>query len=119
MAQKSKETLQVETIHVAADKGYDDKVEIEQCLFNGIIPHVGFKNDKTEHLMIMDYEEATITEQERASTKPQDIERCLKAGVLPNYYEHTILGIEVQEQTSSAVLLVMRMTRLPAQWDVS
>jgi len=98
MAQKSKETLQVETIHVAADKGYDDKDEIEQCLFNGIIPHVGFKNAKNERLIVINYEEATITEQERASTKPQDIERCLKAGVLPNYYEHTILDIEVQEQ---------------------
>lgn len=98
MAQKSKEILQVETIHVAADKGYDDKEELEQCLFNGIIPHVGFKNDKDERLIVIDYEEATITEQERKSTKAQDIGRCLKAGVLPNYYEHTILDIEVQEQ---------------------
>lgn len=74
-AQKSKEILEVETIHVGADKGYDDKSEIEQCIFNGIIPHVGFKNDKTERLIVMDYEEAAITEEDRASTKPQDIGR--------------------------------------------
>lgn len=97
-AQKSKEILEVETIHVGADKGYDDKDEIEQCIFNGIIPHVGFKNDKTERLIVMDYEEAAITEEEHASAKPQDIDRCLKAGVLPTFYEHTIMSIEVQEQ---------------------
>jgi len=98
VAQKSKEILEVETIHVGADKGYDDKDEIEQCIFNGIIPHVGFKNDKTERLLVMDYEEATITEEDRSSTKPEDIERCLKAGVLSKFYEHTIMEIEVQEQ---------------------
>lgn len=46
----------------------------------------------------MDYEEATITEEDRSSTKPEDIERCLKAGVLSKFYEHTIMEIEVQEQ---------------------
>lgn len=49
---------------------------------------MGFKNDKSERLIVMDYEEAATTEQERASTKPQDIVRCLKAGVLPDYYKH-------------------------------
>jgi len=36
MAQKSKEILQVETIHVAADKGYDNKDELEQSLLMGL-----------------------------------------------------------------------------------
>jgi len=46
----------------------------------------------------MDYEEATITDQDCASTKPEDIQRCLKAGFLPAFYEHSILDIQVQEQ---------------------
>ena len=98
VAQNTKETLGVETIHVGADKGYDDQDEIEQCILSGIIPHVGFKTDKTERLLVMEYEEATITEEDRSSTNPQDIERCLKAGILPAFYEHTIMDIEVQEQ---------------------
>lgn len=98
VAQKAKETLDVETIHVGADKGYEDQDEIERCINNGVIPHVGFKNDKTERLIVIEYEEATITEKDRTSTKAQDIRRCLKAGVLPKCYEHTILDIEVQEQ---------------------
>jgi transposase len=97
-AQAAKNTLEVETIHVGADKGYDDKDEIEQCIYNGIIPHVGFKNDKTERLLFMEYEEARITEEDCASSKPEDIKRCLKAGILPKCFENTILDIEVQEQ---------------------
>jgi transposase len=99
VSEAAKKTLEVDTIHVGADKGYDDQDEIEQCIYNGIIPHVGFKNDKTERLLVMEYEGAAITEQDRASTKPVDIQRCLKAGVLPNCYENTIIDIEVQEQS--------------------
>lgn len=98
VAQNAKETLGVETIHAAADKGYDDQVEIKQCVMNGIIPHVGFKNDKDERLILLEYEEATISEKDRESTKPEDIQRCLKAGILPHCYENTIMDIEVQEQ---------------------
>ena len=58
VAQSTKETLEVETIHVAADKDYEDQDEIEQCLDNGIVPHVGFKNDKTERLLVMEYADA-------------------------------------------------------------
>src|SRR5690606_18505973 len=82
--------------HAAADKGYDDLEELKQCLLNGIIPHVGFKNDQEERLVVLDYEEAIITEEDRTSTKPEDRERCLKAGVLPTYYEGSILSLEVQ-----------------------
>lgn len=99
VAQQAKETLEVDTIHVGADKGYDDQEEIEQCIYNGIIPHVGFQNDKTERLLLLEYHEDTITEADLASTKPEDIRRCLHAGVLPNCYQNTILSIEVQEQS--------------------
>jgi transposase len=98
MAKKAKEVLGVETIHVGADKGYDDQEEIEQCIKNGIIPHVGFKIDKAERLLLMEYEETVITEEDRLSSKPGDIQRCLKAGILPKCYTNTIMDIEVQEQ---------------------
>ena len=98
LAESTMETLEVDTIHVGADKGYDDQDEIEKCIAIGIVPHVGFKTDKDERLLLMDYEEATITERDRESTKPEDIRRCLQAGVLPRFYENTILSIELQEQ---------------------
>lgn len=98
VAQAAKETLGVETIHVCGDKGYDDQDEIEKCIFSGIIPHVGFKTDKTERLFVLEYKEATITAQDRASAKPEDIRRCIQAGVLPAFYENTIMDIQVQAQ---------------------
>lgn len=97
MAQQAKETLDVATIHAEADKGYDDHEEIEACVLNGIIPHVGFQNDKEERVIVLEHEEADITEEERTSTKPEDIRRCLLAGVLPECYENTIISIETQE----------------------
>jgi hypothetical protein len=48
--------------------------------------------------MVLEYEDTSITAKERSSTKPEDIQRCLKAGVLPKCYENTIMEIEVQEQ---------------------
>ena len=52
LAQNTKEILGVGSIHVGADKGYDDQDEIETCIYNGIVPHVGFKNDKEERLLV-------------------------------------------------------------------
>ncbi|OPX90704.1 MAG: hypothetical protein A4E53_00881 [Pelotomaculum sp. PtaB.Bin104] len=59
---------------------------------------MGFRNDKTERLLFMEYEEAKITEEELSSNEPEDIKRCLNAGILPKCYENTIMDIEVQEQ---------------------
>jgi hypothetical protein len=40
----------VETIEVVADKGYESRDDIENCVMNGIIPNVAFKYDKDERL---------------------------------------------------------------------
>jgi transposase len=64
---------------------------------NGIIPNVAMKYDKKERLYAMDYDENEISEQERNSTRPQDIQKCIKAGVLPSCYQNTSIEVEVQE----------------------
>lgn len=66
---------------------------------NGIIPNVALKYDKDERLYAIDYEEAEISEEERNSTKPEDIQKCIKAGVLPTCYENTPIEVEIQEQS--------------------
>ncbi len=63
---------------------------------NGIIPNVAFKYDKAERLYNIDYEEAEIKEDIKNSTKPEDIQKCIKAGVLPACYENTVIEVEVQ-----------------------
>lgn len=65
---------------------------------NGIVPNVALKYDKEERVYSLEYEPANITEEQRNSTKPEDIHKCLYAGVLPACYEGTALSVQVQGQ---------------------
>ena len=94
---QAKELLGVETIEVTADKGYESREDIFNCLMNGIIPNVALKYDKTERIFNIAYEEAESTQEIRMSTKPEDIRKCLHAGVLPKCYQNTAISIETQE----------------------
>ena len=86
-------------VQTAIDKGYESRKDIENCVMNGIIPNVAFKYDKDERLYAIDYEENDISEAEKHSTKPEDIQKCIKAGVLPSCYENTAIEVELQEKT--------------------
>lgn len=96
MAQSAKEILEVETIETLADKGYESRKDILECVMNGIVPNVAMKYDKTERVYAIGYEEAKISEETRASTNPEDIQRCIRAGVLPKCYEGTSIEVELQ-----------------------
>ncbi|HEX3029308.1 MAG TPA: DDE transposase, partial [Clostridia bacterium] len=88
-AYRLKSSLEVETIEVVADKGYESREDILNCVMNGIVPNVALKYDKDERLYTIDYEESEITEDIKNSTKPEDIQKCIKTGVLPACYENT------------------------------
>ena len=88
--------LELESVQVIADKGYESAADIRDCLMNGIIPDVGFIQDREERVFPLDYAEQDITPEIKASTKPEDIQACLHAGVLPDCYEDTNIRIEVQ-----------------------
>lgn len=96
--QSAKEILEVETVEAVADKGYESREDILNCVMNGIVPNVALKYDKEERVYSLEYEPADITEEQRNSTKPEDIHRCLHAGVLPACYEGTALSVQVQGQ---------------------
>jgi len=96
-ASQVKETISEDVISVVADKGYDSKSEIESCVFSGIIPYVGFKNDKDERIITIPYEQRKISSTQINSTKPRDIKKCLSAGVLPSCYEDSNISVEVNE----------------------
>jgi hypothetical protein len=53
---------------------------------------------RKERLYTIDYAQSDITEEERNSTKPEDIQKCISAGVLPACYEGTCIEVELQEQ---------------------
>jgi transposase len=73
---------------------------------NGIVPNVTLKYDKGERLYTIDYEEADITDEIRNSTKPEDIQKCVRTGILPSCYENTAIEVEVQEQSELSCFLL-------------
>lgn len=100
-AAKAKELLEVEAIEAVADKGYESREDILNCVMNGTVPNVAFKYDKEERVYSLDYEPAEITEEERSSTKPENIQKCIHAGVLPRCHENTAISIEVQNENEA------------------
>jgi len=92
-----------EIIEIAADNGYKQNDDIVECLKNGIIPNVMGQTeiDENGHKIIANsydievkYTEATISDAEIQSTRPDDISKCLGAGVVPKCYEGSLTRIE-------------------------
>ena len=48
VAENTKKALGAETIEVVADKGYESREDILNCVMNGIVPNVAMKYDKKE-----------------------------------------------------------------------
>ena len=106
VAQKAKKTLETSTIEVVADKGYDSRQDILKCLYNGTVPQVALKYDKTERLYNLEYKESKISEETKSSTKTEDIKKCLEAGVLPDCFEDTVVSVEVQEHNQLSCFIL-------------
>ena len=106
MAEQTKEEMGVETIEVLADKGYESRQDIEKCVMHGTVPNVGYKYDKDERIFDLEYIPNEIDEQTRCSEKPEDIQKCLHAGVIPRCYEGT--SVEVQLQRRSVMSCFIR-----------
>lgn len=105
MTEAAKEILEVKTIETVADKGYDSKEDILECVLNGTVPIVAMKYDKRERIYTMPYEEAKITEKEKESTERSTIEKCIKAGVLPQCFEGTEISVEIQKKNKLSCFL--------------
>ena len=101
-----KELMEEETVEVVADKGYESRDDIKDCIMNGIVPNVAFKYDKSERIYSIDYVENEITEDIRNSTEPENIQKCISAGVLPACYENTAIEVEVQEQNDLSCFIL-------------
>lgn len=98
--EQCKRDLGLASVRVIADKGYESGPDIEKCLMNGTAADVGFIQDRDDRVFSMTYEETEITPETKASTKPEDIQKCLHAGVLPGCLENSNVSIQVQSQSS-------------------
>jgi transposase len=102
LAKSTKKILGADRLEVVADKGYDSRDDILSTVMNGIRPVVGLKYDKDECLFNISYEHAKITKTTRKSSKPEDIKKCLHAGMLPDCLEGGNVSVEVQTRSEAA-----------------
>lgn len=96
-----------EIVEVVADNGYSGEKDLIDCLENGIIPHVFPDKVKDENgnyipkksvKVSFPYEpDESMTDEVKASTKPEDIKRCLHAGVVPDCYKDCLSSGEEPE----------------------
>ncbi|MEA4872402.1 MAG: IS1182 family transposase [Synergistaceae bacterium] len=99
VVKSTKEIFEAKILETVADKGYESRADILDCVMNGIIPNVAMKYDKTERTYAIEYEENEITDEIRNSTEPADIRKCITAGVRPTCYEGTAIEVELQGLT--------------------
>jgi len=96
--EEQKENNGDKIIEVTADNGYQDNDDILKCLENGIIPHVVPKRGQSTFELEIPHEANEITEEEKRSTKAEDLKKCLYAGVIPTPYEGVIEKAEIIEK---------------------
>lgn len=99
MAEQTKQELNIEVAEFKADKGYESREDILNCVMHGSVSDVGFKYDKEQRFFDLEYREADITEEIRSSTQPVDIQKCLHAGVLPDCYKGTTISVKLQRRS--------------------
>jgi len=88
VAVNAKEELEVDgKIAVVADKGYRKNDDVLECLMKGIMPNLPPQDGQETYEFDIACEEAEITEEIRLSVKPEDIEKCIRAGVMPAVYK--------------------------------
>lgn len=106
VADNAREMLEIQTIEVVADKGYESREDIENCVLSGIVPNVALKYDENDRLYNIKYVPSEITEEIRNSPLPENIQKCISAGVLPACYENTNIEVELQKQTAISCFLL-------------
>ena len=97
LTEQLKRDLDIDILDAVADKGYEDKDDMLNCLMNGTIPHVPSKSGEDSYEFEIDYSTVEITEEMLNSTMPENIKACLEAGVLPNAYKDKGIEITVVE----------------------
>ena len=114
VASEVKADYDVPVLETTADKGYECPEDHADALANGIIPNVIQRDGGCKEQVQFDYNEATITDEQKASTKPEDLKACLEAGVIPDVYEGVLTDAqtaEVKELATDVVdSAVLKMT---------
>ena len=114
VASEVKSDYGVPVLETTADKGYECPQDHADALASGIIPNVIQRDGGCTEQVQFNYNEATITDEQKSSTKPEDLKACLEAGVIPDAYEGILTDVqyaEVKEFTANvADSAILKMT---------
>lgn len=102
MATKAREVLiegdESPILSAVCDTGYESQSDQAEALANGIIPNVIRRNREKTTEVSYEYHEADIDEQTKASTKPEDLRKCLEAGVVPDAYREILTDMQIHKE---------------------
>ena len=90
IASEVKESLNMAVIEATADKGYEDPSDHADALASGVIPNVIQRDGGSSEPIEFDYNETEITDDMINSTDPDDLRKCLEAGVVPAIYREVL-----------------------------
>ena len=114
VASEVKADYDVPVLETTADKGYESPEDHAEALASGIVPNVIQRDGGDTEQVQFDYNEAPITEEQKASTKAEDLKACLEAGVIPDAYEGILTDVQITEvkelTTDVADSAVLKMT---------
>lgn len=97
VASEVKEDFGVDVLEATADKGYQDPADMANALENGIVPNVIQNGGASEVEIEYEYSGAPVSEEQRGSSKPEDIKACLHGGVIPKCMEGALSNARVEE----------------------
>ena len=114
VASEVKADYDVPVLETTADKGYESPEDHAEALASGIVPNVIQRDGGDTEQVQFNYNEAPITEEQKASTKAEDLKACLEAGVIPDAYEGILTDVQITEvkelTTDMADSAVLKMT---------
>jgi transposase len=90
-----------EILECVADKGYNDRMDMADCLEKGIIPNVILPEGKDCYEIEFAFEEANVTESDLASADPEIIQKCLRSGNTPDAYKGILKDATIEEITET------------------
>lgn len=85
-------------MEAVADKGYQSRHDMAECLENGIIPNVIMDEGKDSYEIEIPYEPCGNADELRKNTDSESLRKCLRSGVIPDAYREIITGIEIKEK---------------------
>ena len=99
LATNVKKDFGCDILETTADKGYEEPDDMADALASGVVPNVILSEGGNTKNVYFPYNEADITDEQRASRKPEDLRTCLEAGVIPDAYKGILTDATIVERT--------------------